>query len=193
MDNRACITGVVLAGGLGRRMGGVDKGLVELAGRSLVSRVLVSITPQVSQVMINANRHQEVYAALGYPVISDLIPGSAGPLAGFHAALKAASTPLVLMVPCDTPALPETLLASLQATLTNLDVDIVHASDHERAHPTVALLKRDLADDLEQYLLGGGRKIDQWYARHPYAACQFDDARAFININTPNDRDAFGQ
>lgn len=193
MDNRACITGVVLAGGLGRRMGGVDKGLVELAGRSFVSHVLTAIEPQVSQVMINANRHQEVYAALGYPVIADLIAGSAGPLAGFHAGLKAASTPLVLVAPCDTPALPDSLVESLLATLTGRHVDIVYASDHERAHPTIALLKRDLVDDLEQYLLGGGRKIDQWYARHSHSACHFDDARAFININTLNDRDAFGR
>ena len=193
MDNRASITGVVLAGGMGRRMGGVDKGLAELAGRSLVSHVLAAIVPQVSQVMINANRHQEVYAALGYPVIADLIAGSAGPLAGFHAGLRAASTPLVLMAPCDTPALPDSLVASLQATLTERGVDIVHASDHERAHPTIALIKRDLVEDLEQYLLGGGRKIDQWYARHLHSACHFDDALAFTNINTLNDRDAFGR
>ncbi len=118
MDSQTCITGVVLAGGQGRRMGGVDKGLVALAGQSLVSHVLARIAPQVAQVMINANRHQNEYAALGYPVISDVVPGSAGPLAGFHAALRAASTPLVLMVPCDTPALPATLVNALLTTLT---------------------------------------------------------------------------
>ncbi|ARS54123.1 molybdenum cofactor guanylyltransferase MobA [Kushneria konosiri] len=193
MDNRAGITGVVLAGGQGRRMGGVDKGLVELAGRSLVSHVLSVITPQVGQVMINANRHHDVYAALGYPVVSDVITGSAGPLAGFHAALKAASTPLLLMVPCDTPSLPDTLVASLLATLENHKVDIVFARDQARAHPAIVLLKRHLVDDLEEYLVGGGRKIDQWYARHPHTFCQFDNARAFININTLNDRDAFGR
>ncbi|REC96388.1 molybdenum cofactor guanylyltransferase MobA [Kushneria indalinina] len=193
MENRACITGVVLAGGLGRRMGGVDKGLVEAAGRPLVSHVLATIAPQVSQVMINANRHHEEYASLGYPVISDVVTGSAGPLAGFHAALRAASTPLVLMVPCDTPALPATLVEALWTTLTDREVDIAYASDHERAHPAVVLMKRELADDLEQWLVSGGRKIDQWYARHPHASCHFDDARAFININTLNDRDAFGQ
>ncbi|WP_456267443.1 molybdenum cofactor guanylyltransferase [Kushneria sp. AK178] len=193
MDNRACITGVVLAGGLGRRMGGVDKGLVELAGRPLVSHVLAAVAPRVSRVMINANRHHQAYAALGYPVIADLIPDSAGPLAGFHAALRAAATPLVLMVPCDTPALPDDLVEALWTTLANHDVDIVYASDQVRAHPTIALVKRSLVDDLEQWLNGGGRKIDQWYARHPHAACHFDNARAFVNINTPSDRDAFGR
>lgn len=193
MDNRAGITGVVLAGGQGRRMGGVDKGLVELSGRSLVSHVLSVMAPQVGPVMINANRHHDVYAALGYPVVADIITGSAGPLAGFHAALKAASTPLVLMVPCDTPALPDALVASLLASLEGHGVDIVFACDQERAHPAIVLLKRHLVDDLEKYLVDGGRKIDQWYARHPHASCQFDDERAFININTLNDRDAFGR
>ncbi|WP_438767184.1 molybdenum cofactor guanylyltransferase MobA [Kushneria sp. TE3] len=193
MDHQACITGVVLAGGQGRRMGGIDKGLVELSGRPLICHVLATITPRVAQVVINANRHHEAYAALGHPVIPDIIAGSAGPLAGFHAGLRAASTPLVLMVPCDTPALPDTLVERLQATLADHDVDIAYASDAERAHPAVVLLKRDLVDDLEQWLTEGGRKIDQWYARHRHAACHFDDARAFININTLNDRDAFGR
>ncbi|MFC0338434.1 molybdenum cofactor guanylyltransferase [Kushneria avicenniae] len=193
MDNRSSITGVVLAGGLGRRMGGVNKGLVELDGRPLVSHVLTVIVPQVSRVMINANRHIDDYEALGYPVITDRIAGSAGPLAGFHAAMKAASTPLVLIVPCDTPALPENLVDRLLTALADCNADIAYASDHERAHPTVVLLRRELFDDLAQWLDDGGRKIDQWYARHSNVACHFDNARAFVNINTPHDRDTFGR
>lgn len=187
---RNAITGIVLAGGQGRRMGGSDKGLIDLAGTTLVGRVVERIAPQVTQVIINANRHRERYEAFGHPVTADLFTGSAGPLAGFHAGLRAASTPLVLMVPCDTPALPDTLVDRLYSSLQN-DIDIVFARDAQRAHPTVVLMKRHLTDDLERFLNEGGRKINHWYARHSHKACHFDEADAFININTPSDRDAF--
>lgn len=184
-------TAVILAGGQGRRLGGLDKGLLELAGRSMVWRIIERLAPQTEHLMINANRHLDRYRDLGYPVIEDLIPGSAGPLAGFHAALVHATTPLVVVVPCDTPSLPTGLVGALWSTMHSENVHIVYARDGQRAHPAVALLRVDLARDLGEWLDGGGRKIDQWYARHPGAACRFDDPRAFININTPEDRDAF--
>lgn len=184
-------TAVILAGGQGRRLGGLDKGLVELAGRLMVSRIIERLAPQTEQLMINANRHLKRYRSLGYPVIEDLINESAGPLAGFHTALSNATTPLVVVVPCDTPSLPHELVPALWSTMQSENAHIVYARDAQRAHPAVALLRVDLARDLGEWLDGGGRKIDQWYARHQSAACLFGDPRAFININTPEDRDAF--
>ena len=177
------ITGVVLAGGQGRRMGGLDKGLQALRGRPMVGWVLARLRPQVDDILINANQNLEIYRALGYPVVSDEISGFAGPLAGLHAALKAATHPLLVTVPCDSPFLPDDLVARLQNELNDNEVAV--AKTGEQAHPVFALVRKALAKNLEDFLAAGGRKIDAWYAPLKVVEVRFDDeAEAFRNINT---------
>jgi molybdopterin-guanine dinucleotide biosynthesis protein A len=179
----APITGIVLAGGLGRRMGGVDKGLELLHGKPMVAHVLARLTPQVAEVLINANQNREAYAAFGYPVVGDEVSGFAGPLAGLHAGMKAARHPLVVTVPCDSPFLPADLVARLSSSLGQNDLAV--AKTGEQPHPVFSLARKNLLENLEQYLLGGGRKIDAWYGGLRFVEVAFDDeADAFRNINT---------
>lgn len=135
------ITGIILAGGLGRRMGGVDKGLQLLDGRPLVRHVAERLAPQVDQLLINANRSQADYAALGYPVLADEIPDFAGPLAGLHAALSAATTAWVVTVPCDSPYLPLDLVSRLQAGLQSSAAGLAVAHVEGRLHPVFCLCR----------------------------------------------------
>lgn len=177
------ITGVVLAGGLGRRMGGVDKGLQPLHGKPMVQWVLERLAPQVDEALINANQNRERYEAFGRPVVGDEVSGFAGPLAGLHAGMKAARHPLVVTVPCDSPFLPADLVARL---LDNLgDHDVAVARTGEQPHPVFALVRTGVLANLESFLEGGGRKIDAWYAALPHVEVDFsDEAQAFRNINT---------
>jgi len=184
--NRHDVTGLVLAGGQGRRMGNVDKGFVELAGRPLVAHVIDRLVPQVATLVINANRSAERYAAFGYPVVADAIGGFAGPLAGLHAGLATAATPFVAMSPCDSPFLPADLVARLAAAFDARPIDIAVARTFDQPHPVFALVRRSVLPHLAQFLDGGGRKIDAWYASLAVADVRFDDeAEAFRNINTP--------
>ena len=186
--NRETITGVILAGGLGRRMGGVDKGLQLLAGRPLVSHVAERLAPQVDQLLINANRSQAEYAALGFPLIADEIPDFAGPLAGLHAALKASSTPLVATAPCDSPYLPADLVRRLHAALLASGAPLAIARADGRLHPVFCLCRTALCTSLESYLLDGGRRVAQWCAEMGAVEVDFDDqAAAFGNFNTLQD------
>lgn len=179
------ITGVLLAGGQGSRMGGVDKGLVELAGRPMAAHVLARLAPQVDELIINANQNAEAYAAFGHPVFGDDIPGYAGPLAGLHAALARARQPLVATAPCDSPFLPTDLVARLKAALLGHGADLAVAKTFDQAHPVFCLCRRDLADHLLAFLEGGGRKIDRWYGSLKVVEVAFDDEEAaFRNINT---------
>jgi molybdopterin-guanine dinucleotide biosynthesis protein A len=179
------ITGLVLAGGQGRRMGNVDKGFVELAGRPLVAHVVDRLVPQVATLVINANRSAERYAALGYPVVADAIGGFAGPLAGLHAGLATAATPFVATSPCDSPVLPADLVARLAAAFDARPIDIAVARTFDQPHPVFALVRADVAPHLSAFLEGGGRKIDAWYATVAVVEVAFDDeADAFRNINT---------
>jgi molybdenum cofactor guanylyltransferase len=180
------ITGLVLAGGQGRRMGNVDKGFVELAGRPLIAHVIDRLVPQVATLVINANRSVERYAAFGYPVVADAIGGFAGPLAGLHAGLATAATPFVATSPCDSPFLPADLVARLAAAFDARPVDIAVARTFDQPHPVFALVRRTVLPHLERFLDAGGRKIDAWYASLATAEVSFDDeADAFRNINTP--------
>ena len=182
------VTGLVLAGGMGRRMGGVDKGLVLLDGRPMVAHVIERLTRQVGAIVINANQNIERYAALGYPVISDSIGGFAGPLAGLHAGLLAAQTPYVATSPCDSPFLPQDLVSRLAAGLEHGEAQLAVAHTFAQPHPVFSLVSRDVLPHLSAFLDGGGRKIDAWYATLRVAAVQFDDAEgAFRNINTPDE------
>jgi molybdenum cofactor guanylyltransferase len=182
------ITGLVLAGGQGRRMGMVDKGLVELDGKPLVAHVLARLAPQVGALIVNANRNAGRYAALGYPVVGDAIGGFAGPLAGLHAGLSAAATPFIATTPCDSPFLPADLVARLAGAFGQGALDIAVARTFEQPHPVFALVRRDVLSHLARFLEQGGRKIDAWYASLRLAEVAFDDeADAFRNINTPEE------
>jgi len=187
------ITGVILAGGLGRRMGNVDKGLQLLGGRALVQHVAARFVPQVATLLINANQNIERYAALGYRVIPDLTPEFAGPLAGLQAALSSAETPLVATVPCDSPFLPEDLISRLFSALTVTNSDLAVARTFDQPHPVFCLCKRDVLPHLTEFLQNGGRKFDRWYSTLKVIEVAFDDqANAFENINTREELSRFG-
>lgn len=179
------ITGVVLAGGLGRRMGGTDKGLQELRGQPMVHWVIERLAPQVDELLINANQNGERYAAFGHRVVPDQIPDFAGPLAGLHAALSAAMHPLVATAPCDSPFLPADLISRLFSALTAANADLAVARTFDQAHPVFCLCRRSVLPHLTEFLESGGRKIDRWYSTLNIVEVAFDDeADAFENINT---------
>jgi molybdenum cofactor guanylyltransferase len=181
----APVTAIVLAGGLGRRMGGVDKGLAALGGRPMVAHVLDRIAPQVSEVLISANQNADRYGALGYPVVADAVGGFAGPLAGLHAGMTRAAHALVVTVPCDSPFLPADLVARLAAALDASHAQLAVARTFDQPHPVFCLVRRDVLPHLDAFLTGGGRKIDAWYATLRVVEVAFDDeADAFRNINT---------
>jgi molybdopterin-guanine dinucleotide biosynthesis protein A len=186
------ITGVVLAGGQGRRMGGVDKGLTLLQGRPFIEWVLARFSPQVDEVLINANQNLEQYARFGYRVIPDEIGGFAGPLAGLHRGLAEAQHELVATVPCDSPFLPEDLVERLHKGLTAAKAQLAVAKTFTQAHPVFCLCRRDVLGHLSEFLNSGGRKIDAWYATLKVAEVPFDaQAEAFSNINTREELSVF--
>lgn len=186
------ITGVILAGGLGRRMGGIDKGLQELRGQPMVHWVVERLSPQVDELLINANQNGERYAAFGHRVVPDQIPDFAGPLAGLHAALSAATHPLVATAPCDSPFLPANLIERLHAALVAEKADLTVARTFDQAHPVFCLCKRDVLPHLTEFLAAGGRKIDRWYSTLKVVEVAFDDqADAFENINTREELSRF--
>lgn len=185
---RETITGVILAGGKARRMGGQDKGLVPFSGRPLVEWVIDVLKPQVRALVINANRNAGCYGAYGYPVIADEIDGFQGPLAGFAVAMAAADTPWILTLPCDGPFPPLDLAERLAAVLIAEDAEIAVARDATRIQPVYALVPVALAPSLNAYLAAGERKIDRWYATHRVALVNFSDCpRCFANINSAED------
>jgi molybdopterin-guanine dinucleotide biosynthesis protein A len=179
------VSGIVLAGGQGRRMGGVDKGLQLLRGKPMVQWVLERLEPQVDEVLINANQNLEAYARLAHRVVTDEVGGFAGPLAGLASGMKVARQPLVITVPCDSPFLPFDLVARLHSALDAKAADIAVAKTGAQAHPVFALAQRSLLANLEGFLGSGGRKIDAWYAPLAIVEVPFDDQPdAFSNINT---------
>lgn len=202
------ITGCLLAGGRGARMGGVDKGLQSFQGLPLALHALQRLAPQVGPLLINANRNTEAYAALGQPlgakVCADTLPDYPGPLAGFMAALAQCQTPWVLCVPCDTPLFPLDLAAKMIAaheqSSGTADIIIAHGWEHMdgegaqpgqlpelRAQPVFCLIKASLKHSLEAFITSGGRKIDTWTSQHRCVKAMFDrpgDEHAFANANT---------
>ncbi len=182
------ISGVVLAGGRGSRMGGLDKGWVEFMGKPMVSHVIARIQPQVSELFINANRELERYSDLGLSVIQDDIPDFAGPLAGLHKAMKVANTPYVLAVPCDTPLLPTNLVERMMNTMIAQDAEIVVAKTGMQSHPVFCLCRKSLLPSLEAFLQEGGRKVEEWQKQHELAVVFFDEnPQAFANVNTQDE------
>lgn len=184
----AGITGLVLAGGLGRRMGGIDKGLQEFRGEPMVAQVIRRFAPQVDALIVNANQNIERYAEFGHPVVPDVITGYAGPLAGLHAGLNACRTPLLVTSPCDSPFLPLDLVARLHEALEREGADLAVARTGEQSHPVFSLVRRHVLPGLTDFLDGGGRKVDLWYSALKVVEVSFDDQPdAFANINTLNE------
>jgi len=185
MARVASIHGLILSGGQGRRMGGLDKGLQPFRGRPMVAHVIERLAPQVDEILVNANRNAAEYARFGHRVIADAIPGFAGPLAGFERGLAHASGTLVATVPCDSPFLPADLVARLRAALERVRADLAVAKTGAQAHPVFCLMRRSVHASLAEFLAGGERKIDRWYASLAVAEVPFDDEpEAFLNINT---------
>lgn len=187
------ITGIILAGGRGSRMGGADKGLQNFNGIPLALHTLMRLSPQVGQMMVNANRNLSVYESFGAPVWPDAMADYPGPLAGFLTGLERCETPYLVTVPCDTPLFPEDLVARLAQALDAQHADIAMAAAREedgqlRTQPVFCLMRIELMESLVRFTHEGGRKIDAWTAQHPTAIVPFDspgDApRAFFNANT---------
>lgn len=182
-------TAVILAGGLARRMGGQDKGLIELNGQPMIEYILEALAPQVEGIIINANRNINSYRRYGHPVVEDIIDGYFGPLVGIASGIKASNSGRVLAVPCDSPFVPDCLAGRLQAAMDDEQADICVATDGKRLQPVFALIRSELLDSLLAYLQDGGRKIDTWYNRHRLAQVDFSDyPEAFINVNTPEEK-----
>lgn len=188
---RAQVTGLVLAGGRGSRMGGIDKGLQPFEGRALVQHALERLAPQVGAIGVNANRNLEAYAAMGVPVWPDPLADYPGPLAGFLAGLEQCATPWLVTVPCDSPRLPTDLVQRLAAAALQADAELAVAAIEEdgalREQPVFCLLQRALAPRLRAFLQEGGRKIDRWTGQQRGVTVCFDDAAAFFNANTLDD------
>jgi molybdopterin-guanine dinucleotide biosynthesis protein A len=182
------ITGLILAGGRGSRMGGVDKGLQNHLGMPLAMHALLRLAPQVGEVMVNANRNLGAYESLGVPVWPDALADYPGPLAGFLAGLERCETPYLVTVPCDTPGFPLDLVERLATALAAADAEIAMAATLEdgqlQVQPVFCLLKASLMESLVHFTQSGQRKIDRWTAQHRCVEVPFDDARAFFNANT---------
>ena len=191
------ITGLVLAGGRGSRMGGVDKGLQNFHGTPLALNALMRLQMQegglVGDLMVNANRNLSAYEAFGAPVWPDTLDDFAGPLAGFLTGLERCETPWLLTVPCDSPRFPLDLAQRLATAFEASDTEIAMVAAREddgqwRAQPVFCLMKVDLLESLAEFTRGGGRKIDRWTAQHRTVVVPFDrpgdDPLAFANANT---------
>lgn len=180
------ITGVILAGGRATRMGGQDKGLIPWQGKCLIESVIAVLRPQVSTLLVSANRNQSQYAKLcNCPVLTDTFGHYAGPLAGMATALQQAQTDYVLFVPCDSPQLSLQLASRLYISLINNQAAISVADDGRRLHYVVALIKRALLPNLLTFLAQGKHKVSEWYAQHSLAQADFADIpETLVNINT---------
>ena len=186
------ITGLILAGGRGSRFGGADKGLVRLHDRPMIEYAIDALRPQVSRLLISANRHREAYEAYGLPVIADVIGDYHGPLVGVLSAMRAADTAYLLTVPCDAPAIPPDIAERLSLALAADRREISIASCGGRVQPVFALVSCSLADRLQQYLTTGGRGVEQWARGQQAAIADFpEDGDLFANINTPEQLQRF--
>jgi len=182
------VTGVILAGGKGRRMGGNDKGLLQYKQQALISHAITILEPQVDALIINANRNIEQYQKLGYRVIEDSIDNFCGPLAGMLSAMKAVNSDYILTAPCDSPRISTQLRQRMMEAMLVDQADLAVAHDGERLQPVFCLLPCHLQDELEKHIQEGGRKIDLWLAEHKMAVVDFSDqADSFINFNHPED------
>ena len=185
------ITAVILAGGQGRRMGGLDKGLIEFDGKPLAALLVDSLRQQGVDIVINANRNHVRYQRFGCPVVSDQLADYQGPLAGFASAMSAVDSAFILTLPCDGPLLVDDYVARFIASYEKNGAAVQVAFDGDRLQPVHAMIKVDLLPSLTNFLDNGERKIDRWYAQHDFVRVDFSAcANMFRNINTPADRDS---
>lgn len=179
------VSGVILAGGLARRMHNQDKGLVPFKGQALISYAIKAMTPLVTEVFINANRHHDVYQQFGLRVIADQTDQFDGPLAGILTAMLAAKHAVLLVIPCDSPLVTTVHLERLLTARSVEDSDVAVAFDGERLHPVFLAIKTDLSTHLQAYLDRGERKLERWLHQHQWVAVDFSDvAGVFVNLNT---------
>lgn len=178
------ITGLILAGGEGRRVGGADKGLLDYRGRPLVAHVIERLAPQVDALIISANRNLDDYLDYGYPVVTDASAERLGPLAGIAAGLRACATSWLAVCPCDCPHLPLDLVARLLAGIGQSRLAIAVTSDGTQ--PTFMLCHREALPALEDWLAAGERKVMAWSRSQAAVEVDFPDAAAFANFNTPD-------
>jgi molybdopterin-guanine dinucleotide biosynthesis protein A len=185
------ITGLVLAGGRGSRMGNVDKGLQTFRGVPMLSHVLHRLAPQVGKLIINANRNLPYYLKFGLPVWPDELSGFPGPLAGLQTGLLHCDTPYLVTAPCDSPFLPENLVARLSSALVAQEADLAVAVTEEKerrqTHPVFCMVKTSQLPQLTEYLQNGGRAFGAWQASLKHTEVCFEDGAAFCNINTAED------
>lgn len=186
------ITGLILAGGRAQRMGGIDKGLIPFHGKPLIESAISRLKPQVSTILINANRSITKYAHYGYPVLMDETPDFSGPLAGFAVGLKHCKTPYLLTSPCDSPLLPDDLAQKMADELESNNLELVFASSREDdgkiwAQPVFCLMKSHLQDSLDTFLNKGDLKIDRWFKELRSGTVVFENPQAFANVNTPEE------
>lgn len=182
---KADITGLILAGGRAQRMGGVDKGLVEVKGKPLIAHVLERLVPQVSRVIINANRNLSEYRAWAQTVVTDRTDSFDGPLAGMASGLEATDTEYMLTCPCDSPLLTSDLAERMYLQSATEKAEVAVASDGQRLHPVFLLVHRSLLPSIVAYLDAGERKIDKWFMQHNFTVVDFSDkSETFLNVNT---------
>lgn len=184
------ITAVILAGGRGERMGGMDKGMLILHEKPLVQHVIDAIEPHVQEILINANRHIDYYSRLGYPVVEDMFPGFAGPLAGIVSAMHQVRTAWMLVAPCDVPGIPPDLVERLVEASSRSTSGIAVAHDGRFLQSAHLLLPVSLKTELDSWIVSGRRSIRDWLQTHEIGLADFsDNPDAFTNINTPDDLD----
>lgn len=184
------VTGLVLAGGEGRRMGGTDKGLLELRGQPLAAVAAERLRPQVARLLLSANRNLDAYRALGVEVVTDTVNDgdrTAGPLAGVLAGLEHCGTEWLACVPCDSPAAPPDLVSRLLAAANTARAPAAFATTEQGAHPVFMLVRQDCLAGLRDFVRQGGRRIRAWQDAIGAVATHFPDEAAFANINTPED------
>ncbi|MGH1538563.1 MAG: molybdenum cofactor guanylyltransferase MobA [Gammaproteobacteria bacterium] len=189
------VTGMILAGGKSRRMGGVDKGLMNINGQAMIQYVLDALKPQVFEMLINANRNINAYEKFGCRIVSDQLENFQGPLAGIAASMANTTTKYICTCPCDGPLIAKDLVSRLFSAFdSDKKINIAVAHDGKRLQPVYALIDCELQSSLLAYLSSGERKIDRWYAQHHFKAVDFSDKQdCFININTPEDQQVISQ
>ncbi len=188
IPDKNTLTGVIIAGGRGSRLGGQDKGFIRLHDRTLIEQIIEQISPQVKRLIINANRNLEQYRQLGLPVIEDDLPGFQGPLAGILTALHQVSTDFIITLPCDAPQLTSDYVIRMIKSLADSNAEIAVAHDGQRMQQMYALIPTSLAAKLEEFLRGDQHAIKHWFAEHELVSTDFSDIPTmFTNINTRED------